>query len=327
MLNQNHVTTKALAVLVCFIGGLASPAMGKPFIGLTYEKNEGVLLHETGYVPSYLYSNGSRLKYDRNVSLWGIDVGFPLWKILLKGSWQTTAGTKPAGTFQDTDFLLFAGFSERKGPSLDLATGTVRTSLTRLSGTTKTYESFAPVSMKENRWQIGAELAVSEAWTFGIGYHQKATAFEDHPSIFLNHRDPLFPYRGVEFVPSPAVSYALLTHEVHFSVRYSHAFGWFVPFVEFRPILAYINSIDHHWLTSTVYIARGEGGGFGARLGAEMMIKDRYRLTASYSADQLMFDHVNVQIKMPLFSAPQVGNGDHIVIKDHAYRLSLQILL
>lgn len=58
-----------------------------------------------------------------------------------------------------------------------------------------------------------------------------------------------------------------------------------------------------------------------------MMIKDRYRLTASYSADQLMFDHVNVQIKMPLFSAPQVGNGDHIVIKDHAYRLSLQILL
>jgi hypothetical protein len=31
--------------------------------------------------------------------------------------------------------------------------------------------------------------------------------------------------------------------------------------------------------------------------------------------------------KRPAWLPSQIGNGDHIVIKDHAYRLSLQILL
>lgn len=321
------VAGKLFSSLIFVLCGTASPTIAAPYLGVTFEQNQGFLLHETGSVPAFSYSSGSRLLYDRNVALWGIEAGFPVWKLLLKGSWKTTGGTRAAGTFQDTDFFLFANFSEDKGPSLDLSQGTIRTSATRLSGISKTYESFSPVSMKENRWQIGAEIEISEDWTFGLAFRQKSTAFEDHASIGLNYRDPLFPYRGVTFLPIPAVSYAFLTYEIDFSLRYSHAFGLFVPFFEFKPILAYINSIDHHWLRSIVFVSRGEGGGFGAHLGADVLLGERFRLSTSYAAEQLMFDHVNVQIKMPLFSAPQVGNGDHIVIKDHAYRLSLQILL
>ncbi|MCB1142703.1 MAG: putative porin [Leptospiraceae bacterium] len=305
LFNKNFVTFFFLHIFLSFI-----PIRSESYLGLSSIRNGGEHIFETGNKFPNLSGirGGSRITYNRNYNLYGINGGWKQNGYLLNFQIHGTGWYRRTSNSRDEDFYL-GSISTEKGTKFSLNPLFLNDSAHTFSGSQNFADGHAKSVVNDQRFSVsGRYYPYSNSSSFSDG----GFFFN---SLFRYTYFKYYLYDVIQFIQRPffigpigqGLSYSLSQSLLGGGGGYRHKFNNLSLEAELFLTLGFSKFRDFHVQRALNFIGNGIGSGFVFRLGGSYSLGDDYSLNLFYEGNR-MYSHSNFTTRGGL-SADDVISG------------------
>ncbi len=254
--------------------------MADGYIGLIGVRNEGEHIFETGnkYPNLSGIRGGSRITYQRNFNLGGIEGGYFKNKFSLRGRLITNGSYQNSGGTRDEDFFLNSTSSE-KGSKFSPGQGVLHDTAYTYTGTTNFADGKGRSTVFEYnmegffRYHFGE--ASPDPWATGSGFFLSSGLRYSYAKFYVYDVMQFVSSRPVFYGPiGSGLSYSYSFTEIPVGGGYIFAIGDFKIEPSFHLLYAFVRTRDFHVQRALNFLSYTSGPGFLTRIETSYMISE-----------------------------------------------------
>ncbi len=250
------------------------------YIGLIGVRNEGEHIFETGnkYPNLSGIRGGSRITYQRNFNLGGIEGGYFKNKFSIRGKFLTSGWYQNSGGTRDEDFFLNNTSSE-KGSKFSPGQGILHDTAYTYTGTT----NFADGKGRSTVYEYNAEgffryhfgEASPNPWATGSGLFLSAGLRYSYSKYIVYDVMQFVASRPIFYGPiGSGLSYTNSFTEFPIGAGYIYSFGAFKIEPSFHLLYTFIKTRDFHVQRALNFLSYTSGPGFLVRIETSYMLSE-----------------------------------------------------
>jgi hypothetical protein len=268
---------KLLFLILIF---LAHSIFADGYIGIIGSRNEGEHIFETGnkYPNLSGIRGGSRITYQRNFNLGGLEGGYFQNRFSIRGKFLTNGWYQNSGGTRDEDFFL-NNTSTEKGSKFSPGQGILHDTAYTYTGTTNFADGKGRSTISEYnaegffRYHFGE--ASPNPWGSGSGYFLSAGLRYSYAKLYVYDVMQYVNSRPIFYGPIGAgLSYSYSFTEIPIGGGYIFSFGDFKIEPSVHILYAFIKTRDFHIQRALNFLAYTSGPGFLARLETSYILSE-----------------------------------------------------
>ena len=251
------------------------------YIGIIGIRNSGEHVFETGnkYPNLSGIQGGSRITYQRNFNLGGIEAGYFKNKFSIRGKFTTNGWYQNSGGARDEDFFLKSNSPER-GSKFSPFQGNLYDTAYTYSGTNNFADGKGRATISEYnaegffRYHIGESSP--DPWVTNSGIFLSFGLRYSYSKLYVYDVMQFVATRPIFYGPiGYGLSYSYSFTEIPIGGGYIFSFGNFKIEPSFHLLYAFIKTRDFHAQRALNFLAYSSGPGFISRLELNYIISEK----------------------------------------------------
>ncbi len=251
------------------------------YIGLVGLRNEGEHIFETGnkYPNLSGIQGGSRITYQRNFNLGGIEGGYFKNKFSIRGRFVTNGWYQNSGGTRDEDFFLRSNSSE-KGSKFSPFQGILYDTAHTYTGTNNFADGKGRSTISEYnmegffRYHFGETSP--DPWVLNSGFFFSFGLRYSYAKLYVYDVMQFISSKPIFYGPiGPGLSYSYSFTEIPIGGGYIFSFGNFKIEPSFHILYAFIKTRDFHIQRALNFLAYTSGPGFLSRIELSYIISEK----------------------------------------------------